>query len=138
MLHIVRDDDHGIAVGFELMDKVKNLARLAKAEGGRWFVKDHQLARKNNGARDRDRLSLPPGHQRDRRIESRQLNLQAIDDTCCLPLHQARVEEAERTRQPGGERDFSSAIEILYGGQVVEKRQILIDGFNTGAAGSRR
>lgn len=60
MLHIVRDDDHGIAVGLELLDKVKNLARLAKPEGGRWFVKDHQLARKNNGARDRDSLSLPP------------------------------------------------------------------------------
>ena len=48
------------------------------------------------------------------------------------------VEKAQPLRKPGGEGDLAAAIEVLGRRQIVEEREVLVDGLDAGAARRRR
>ena len=122
----------------QLHDQVENLARLAHAERGGRLVEDDDLAGEHGCARDGDRLPLAAGHEGDRRIEFRQLDLESFENRGGLALHGAGVEEPQTLRQPGGDGNLTAAIEVLGRRQIVEKREVLVDGLDAGAARSGR
>ena len=93
VFHVVGDEDHRVALGAQLRDQVEDLARLAHAERGRRLVEDHHLAREHRRARHGDRLALAARHQGHRRIELRQLDLEAVEHRRGLAVHGAAVEE---------------------------------------------
>jgi hypothetical protein len=119
----------------KLLDQIEHLAGLSQAECSGRFVENDEVAGKDRCPGDSNGLALPTRHEGNGGIEFRQLHLQPLDDGGSFSIHSVAVEKPEGLRKPGRKIQFAAAIEVLRRRQIVEKRQILIDGFDPGPAG---
>ena len=107
------------------------LSRLAHAERGRRLVEDDDVRRERRGAADGHRLALAARHQPDRIVEPRQRHLQPIEHLAGRFRHRRLRSTRSDRRQPAGRRELAPGVEVVARLQVVEEREILVDGLDS-------
>ena len=124
------DEDHRHTLVLQTADEFEHLGYLAHRDGGGRFVHQDELGVGKPGAGDGHRLALAAGHFLDQIARSR-FGFQFVEQFGRAVDHRLLV---EHPKGPDTLVLLTAQEHVLRGGEIIGKREILVDDFDTPGA----
>ena len=131
LLEVVADHELRDAFRAETQDELLDGGPLPETEGGGRLVHDDERRAPARGAADRNRLSLAAREAAHLGADRRPVDEQPVKRFLRPRDHRAPVEDPERAEAA---RQLAVEIHVLPDRQVLDQREVLVDGFDAEAA----